>query len=158
MTLSLGKRCEIWKVRAIPIAVRRWLGQRVTSRPNSSTRPDEAGRMPVMRLNSVVLPAPFGPMIAARSPGMILNVTRRTAWRPPKFLDRPRNSRMGAWPPAGVSASTIGLSGSTTERPGLRISPADISLAVLAGRIVATVDRRRQELRPVELAELTDVR
>ena len=62
----------IWKVRAMPSAVRRWLGQSVTSRPNSSTCPDDAGKMPVMRLNSVVLPAPFGPMIALRSPGMTL--------------------------------------------------------------------------------------
>ena len=63
----------------MPSAVRRWLCQPVTSWPNSSTWPELAGNMPVIRLNSVVLPAPFGPMIALRSPGMILNVTPRTA-------------------------------------------------------------------------------
>jgi len=51
----------------------------VTSLPNSSTCPALDGKIPVIRLNSVVLPAPFGPMIALRSPGMILNVTPRTA-------------------------------------------------------------------------------
>ena len=46
--------------------------------------------MPVIRLNNVVLPAPFGPMMALRSPGMIVNVTlaRRRA-SPPKLLDKP---------------------------------------------------------------------
>ena len=66
----------------MPSAVRRWLGQDVTSLPNSSTCPDVAGKIPLMRLNSVVLPAPFGPMIALRSPGMIVSDTPRTARKP----------------------------------------------------------------------------
>ena len=33
--------------------------------------PSSTGKIPVIRLNSVVLPAPFGPMMALRSPGMI---------------------------------------------------------------------------------------
>ena len=80
----------------MPSAVRRWLGQRVTSWPNSSTRPDDAGRMPVIRLNSVVLPAPFGPMMALRSPGMIFSDTPRTARKPPKAFDRSFSSSTGA--------------------------------------------------------------
>ena len=78
-TVSRGNRLVTWNVRAMPSAVRRWLCQPVTSWPNSSTWPELDGKMPVIRLNSVVLPAPFGPMMALRSPGMILNVTPRTA-------------------------------------------------------------------------------
>jgi hypothetical protein len=36
--------------------------------PNSSTRPELGGKSPQIRLNSVVLPAPFGPSTARRSP------------------------------------------------------------------------------------------
>ena len=42
-TVSFGNRLVTWNVRAIPSAVRRWLGQLVTSRPNSSTCPALAG-------------------------------------------------------------------------------------------------------------------
>jgi hypothetical protein len=70
-TVSRGNRLVTWKVRAIPSAVRRCVGQRVTSLPNSSICPSVADRMPVMTLNSVVLPAPLGPMMAWRSPAKI---------------------------------------------------------------------------------------
>src|ERR1700733_828230 len=82
----------------MPRLARRWLGHDVTSRPNSSTCPDVAGKIPLIRLNSVVLPAPFGPMIALRSPGMILSDTPFTARRPPKTLHRSLSSRTGVWP------------------------------------------------------------
>ena len=36
-TVSLGNRLVTWKVRAMPMAVRRWLGQLVTSWPNTKT-------------------------------------------------------------------------------------------------------------------------
>jgi hypothetical protein len=86
-TVSFGNRLVIWKVRAIPSAVRRWLGQPVMSLPNSRTCPEVAGRTPVTTLNSVVLPAPFGPMMALRSPGKTLRFTSWTAWSPPKLLE-----------------------------------------------------------------------
>ena len=44
---------------------------------------------PVIRLNSVVLPAPFGPMISRRSPGIICSDTSCVAGRPPKDLFSP---------------------------------------------------------------------
>src|SRR5919108_4674530 len=39
-----------------------------------------------MTLNSVVLPAPLGPMMPSRSPGRTSRLTARTAVRPPKRL------------------------------------------------------------------------
>ena len=112
-TVSRGNRLVIWKVRAMPSAVRRWLGQVVTSLPNSRTWPDDDGKIPVIRLNSVVLPAPFGPMMALRSPGMILKVTSRTACRPPKLLRQAAHSSTGTVPFA------VGCS-SLTRTPSLR--------------------------------------
>src|SRR5664279_2444563 len=63
--------------------------------------------MPVITLKSVVFPAPFGPMMALRSPGMIVSVTSRTACRPPKLLHRPFNSRTGPLPFAPLSVLTL---------------------------------------------------
>ena len=82
----------------MPSPARRWLDQAVTSWPNSITWPEVAGKMPLMRLNSVVLPAPFGPMIALRSPGMIFSDTPRTACRPPNVFDRLFSSSTGSAP------------------------------------------------------------
>src|SRR5262245_4851829 len=160
-TVSLGNRLVIWKVRAIPNAVRRWLGQRVTSWPNSRICPDVAGNIPVIRLNSVVLPAPFGPMMALRSPGMIFSVTPRTACSPPKLFDSRLSSRTGCPPFVGVSEVTLmsrfsqGLGGRGSWR-----NPSSIAtlIAELAGRVVAAVDGRLQELVLVELTELSDIR
>jgi len=53
------------------------------SRPSKTTRPSLGGKMPVMELNSVVLPAPFGPMSANTSPRFTSKDTSSTATRPP---------------------------------------------------------------------------
>ena len=42
--------------------------------------------MPESRLNSVVLPAPFGPMMAKISPGSTVNDTPSTALTPPNSI------------------------------------------------------------------------
>ncbi len=67
-TVSPPKSRDCWYVRARPSFARFRDGMRVTSWPNSSTVPDVAGKSPAITLNSVVLPAPFGPRIARRSP------------------------------------------------------------------------------------------
>src|SRR5919109_2456857 len=102
---------------------------RVTSRPNSSMRPAVTGSAPATRLNSVVLPAPFGPMSARRSPGRTASSTPSTARSPPNAFDtRARRSASGS------------LRGD--------------SLTVLAGRIVATVERPLHVLVGLVLPEL----
>src|SRR5262249_40461217 len=153
-TVSFGNRLVIWKVRAIPNAVRRWLGHFVTSRPNNTTWPEVAGRIPVIKLNRVVLPAPFGPMIALRSPGITVSVTPRTARSPPKLLDRPRSSRAGASPSTSIPSADCNEAAGARARPG---QPKSL-IAEFTGWEVAAVDRRLEELLLVELAELVDVR
>src|SRR5581483_11294293 len=49
-----------------------------------------------MTLKRVVLPAPFGPRIARRSPGAISRSTSRTACSPPKRRPTPRKRRAGS--------------------------------------------------------------
>src|SRR5439155_5703638 len=63
---------------------------------------------PAITLNSVVLPAPFGPRIARRSPGTMSRSTSRTAWRPPKRRPTPRKRRAGsACSAAGASVKRL---------------------------------------------------
>src|SRR5215469_9352229 len=131
-TLRSGKRLVIWKVRARPWAARRWAGALVTSRPNSVMRPELTGSAPAMRLNSVVLPAPLGPMSARRSPGRTARATPSTARRPPKCLLTPSSVR------ANSALMTFGCP----------------RLAVLAWRIVSRVERHLQELVGIVFPEL----
>src|SRR3974390_1678282 len=49
-------------------------------------RPPSGGMIPEIWLISVVLPAPFGPMMACISPGMTSSVTSSVTARMPKFL------------------------------------------------------------------------
>src|SRR5579864_4229766 len=115
--------------------------------------------MPVITLNRVVFPAPFGPMMALRSPGMICSVTSRTACRPPKLLQRPFNSR------TGISPFTLTLLIQSSERfykmtgaPVMEPRLLPRLFAVFAGREVAIVDRLREEFLLAIGPELADVR
>ena len=60
--------CGIWNERAMPARQRRSGVSRVMSRPSNSTRPESGATVPVIMPNSVVLPAPFGPMMPSASP------------------------------------------------------------------------------------------
>src|ERR1700689_4719826 len=66
--------------------MRSYGGKKVTSSPKKRIVPEDGGKSPVMQLNSVVLPAPFEPRTARRSPG-------RTASETPTKEARAPNSR-----------------------------------------------------------------
>src|SRR3984885_11323442 len=78
-TESRGNRLVIWKVRDTPSRARRCGGRRVISWPSNAIRPAVGGRAPAMALNSVVLPAPLGPMMARRWPRGTVRLTPSTA-------------------------------------------------------------------------------
>src|SRR6185437_7535318 len=101
-TVSLGKILVRWNERPMPMPQMRCGGMPVISRPSSSTRPAVGGRWPVMRLNSVDLPAPFGPMTAAICPAATARSTSATARKPAKDLLSPCTSSTGA-PPGPAS-------------------------------------------------------
>src|SRR5579863_2835723 len=54
------------------------------SRPSRTTRPASGSSRPVMTLNSVVFPAPFGPISPVTTPGSTLTVVSESARTPPK--------------------------------------------------------------------------
>src|SRR6266516_3382444 len=56
------------------------------SRPSRLTVPDCGRRTPVMTLNRVVLPDPFGPIKPRISPARLVRSTRLRAVRPPKRI------------------------------------------------------------------------
>src|SRR5262244_600559 len=100
-------------------------------------------------------------MIAWRSPGMILSVTSRTARRPPKLFESARSSRTGSPPFARASVFTavsLPIASEATGALAMEPRPTAALIAVFAGREVAAVDRRLEELVLVELPELGDVR
>ena len=83
-------------VRDMPIAARLWAGRRVISTPSKTIRPAEGRRIPVRMLKYVVLPAPFGPMMARHSPTNTLRLTSVSAFTPSKCLATPTVSSMTA--------------------------------------------------------------
>src|SRR3954447_20059043 len=68
------------------------------SRPSSNTWPLSGGRWPVIRLNRVDLPAPFGPMTAAICRASTRNDTSETATKPENDLRRPDISSIAPAP------------------------------------------------------------
>src|SRR5260370_22948242 len=73
----------------------RCTGSPVILSPLKKICPSVGGSTPVMTLNSVDLPAPFGPIRARTSPGSTVKSTMSTAARPPKRRHTPRHSRSG---------------------------------------------------------------
>src|ERR1044071_4066912 len=105
-----------------------------------------------MRLNSVVFPAPLGPINARRSPGCTSRPTPSTARRPPKCLVTPSNlsASMICYPspPEGVRARN------PPHPCPLSRGEREWALAVLAWRIVACVEGLLQELVGIVFPEL----
>src|SRR5262245_33510173 len=98
-TVRRGQMFVRWNERPMPRRHRSWGAMPVTSRFLNTTRPASGLTWPVMRLNSVVLPAPLGPMMALIEPAGTVKLTPPTAWKPSKLLRRSRTSSMRA-PPA----------------------------------------------------------
>ena len=67
----------------------RWGGQPVMSAPSKRMRPSLGVKRPEITLNVVVLPAPFGPIIAVTAPRCRVNETCETAMSPPKRMVTP---------------------------------------------------------------------
>src|SRR5215216_4758563 len=79
----------IWKERASPSALRRHVGSAVMSASSKRIRPLSGAISPVSSPISVVLPAPFGPMMACNSPANTASVISSDAITPPKRLLKP---------------------------------------------------------------------
>ena len=97
-------------------------GSLVTSSPKKRTVPDVGGKSPVTQLSSVVLPAPFDPSTARRSPGRTLSVISVNAASAPKKRLTPRNS-IALPVPAAAIRSAIALNEPLLP-PGARAQPS----------------------------------
>src|SRR6266702_4678403 len=82
----------IWNERAKPRCERAGAESAVMSSPAKRTRPRSGTRSPASWPISVVLPAPFGPMIACVSPSSTSRSTLSLASSAPNLLVRPRTS------------------------------------------------------------------
>src|SRR3954469_20622461 len=76
----------IWNERASPLRARFGAESGVTSSPPKTMRPESGRRLPASWLMNVVLPAPFGPMIACVSPSRTSKSMPSVARSAPKFF------------------------------------------------------------------------
>jgi len=79
----------IWYDLAMPSLATVCCGSPAISRPLNWMRPELGDISPEIRRNSVVFPAPLGPMIERSSPVRTLRVTSCTAARLPKLRQSP---------------------------------------------------------------------
>ncbi|KAG1605780.1 hypothetical protein G6F45_014119 [Rhizopus arrhizus] len=88
-TVCSVKSCGSWN--DLPSPRRKILrgAMAVTSRPSKYTLPLDGARYPVQMLMKVVLPAPFCPITASRSPSCNSNSMLSAATTPPKARYRP---------------------------------------------------------------------
>src|SRR5689334_3284741 len=94
-TVSAGNGRTIWKVRPMPRRqTSSGLSPSIRS-PWNAMVPLFGANIPAIRLNSVVLPAPFGPITAKIAPSGTEKLTSATALSPLKFFEMPATSSIG---------------------------------------------------------------
>jgi hypothetical protein len=91
--------------------------------------------VPASSRSNVVLPAPFAPTTAIRSPGPTSHDTSRSSTRPPRVTDTPASSN--TWRPSRAVASrrsdTSSRTGGTSAMSSLAASMRNFGLLVRAG-------------------------
>src|SRR6185295_7713092 len=87
MTESFVRTFVIWKVLIRPSLAMRYADRPVMCCPANSMRPLSGDANPVIMSNSVLLPAPFGPISEVIEPRLTLNDARSSAWTPLKRLE-----------------------------------------------------------------------
>ena len=78
-TVMRGNTCRPSGHSASPRRTRSSIVMRVMSSPASTTRPPLIGNAPIAAFSRVVLPAPFGPIIAVISPARTVRLALRSA-------------------------------------------------------------------------------
>ena len=91
-------------------------GSPAMSSPSNRMRPLVGRSTPVRQLKKVLLPAPFGPMMARISPRGTSKLTLSSAVRPPKRTVRPSVRRMGG---RRAAARPVLRTGAPLSRSGL---------------------------------------
>src|SRR5580700_3640421 len=116
-----GSSEVIWNERASPSRLRFQAGSCVMSLPAKRIMPELGLNCPISWLISVVLPAPFGPMIACSSPGAISSERLSVATMPPnrltRFSTRSKGSATGKPPDQTHNAAAPEQHDQEQERP-----------------------------------------
>src|SRR6516165_7174848 len=134
--------------RAIARGARRSIGS-----PSNRTRPAVARRTPVIRSNSVLLPAPLGPISATVSASPTVKLTSSTATSPPKVLRAFSSTSSGpACTSAGRGAVSTSAAGSILRAAVGRQPERDQRPYPLA-RILQNADQHDSEQEILEHAE-----
>ena len=94
-TVKLGKMLVLWKDRLIPNAGSSLGFLPEILIPSKTISPPLTGNSPEMQLNSVVFPAPFGPMMVCTDPCPTDRVTPFTAFTAPKCFNTLLHKRIG---------------------------------------------------------------
>src|SRR5213593_1760748 len=135
---------------------RRRLGTRVMSRSKSAIAPRSGFSSPVMRLKSVVLPAPFGPMMRRRSPGSTARLTPEVTRSPPNDLSRSLTAS-AVTPPSGerqrLPVQVLGPLDLDQHRESLLVR-----IAVLLGPHETAPHLLVRRARPVDLRRAVEAR
>src|SRR5262249_53476293 len=118
-------------------------GSPAMSVPRSRIRPPSGRRAPLIRLKSVVLPEPFGPMTPRTAPAGTSKLTSRTARTPAKDFERPStgsSDKYSGWeerrsspsPPQRTSRLALGVRRRRIRerRGGEVLGPDQLLLAV----------------------------
>src|SRR2546425_12106005 len=100
----------------IPSLTRRYAGRCEISFPSKTIDPLSERNRPVMTLNSVDLPAPFGPIKHRSSPSRTLRDTSEIAAIPPNDLEMLRASSSARLPPR-AAADTCATSAADAADP-----------------------------------------
>ena len=88
-TAMRAKSWLVWYVRATPRRAISWAGRRVIGSAPSVTVPASGAEKPDIKFNTVVLPAPFGPIRLVMKPARAVKVRASTARSPPNDTPSP---------------------------------------------------------------------
>src|SRR5205807_44441 len=94
------------------------------SSPKKRIVPEDGGKSPAMQLKSVVLPAPFEPSTARRSPGRTVMVTSVSAASAPNSRVTPRSSSAAPAPTTDRRCATLSMAASIRSGRGGRVAAA----------------------------------
>src|SRR6056297_3524769 len=147
ITVMRERALVSWNVRTMPLRATRWAGTPARSSPAKVHLPRSGVSKPVSRLNSVVLPAPLGPINPVISPRGISRCSTSTAVRPPKARRTPLMLSIGSGLGTPGSAATP-ASGSVPEVPGS--GDIELQLLLVAEDALRSEDHQRHEQDPDE--------
>src|SRR5215475_3789571 len=133
-----------WKVRTIPARATRYAGIPASGWPSNRQLPPSGFSNPVSRLNSVVLPAPLGPMSAVIAPRWTSSLPISTARSPPKALTMPSATSMAS----GLAAPGCGAASASSDSVGCGSSLTDKHLPTIAKHALWTVDHQEHKHEP----------